>query len=131
MSRRVAVVGSRDVPAHEVYATIDNLYAELRRVWGPNLVIVSGGARGVDQLAEAVAEATGIQIEVFPAEWRNGNGFDRAAGYKRNLRVVEAVDEVVAIWDGKSKGTKHTIDIAVAARKPVRILPASSEGGRP
>jgi hypothetical protein len=35
---------------------------------------------------------------------------------------VENADMVYAFWDGKSKGTKYTIDIAVKMAKNVKII---------
>lgn len=29
--------------------------------------------------------------------------------------------EVIAFWDGKSKGTRHSINLAKAAKKPVHV----------
>ena len=78
------------------------------------IVVVSGTARGADQLGEAWARARGHAIEQFPADWEN---LGRSAGYRRNVEMVATLkerDAVVAFWDGKSKGTKHTIDIASA-----------------
>lgn len=72
--------------------------------------VVSGGARGVDKLGEEYARTfPDIYLKVFPADWDNHG---KSAGYKRNVEMADYADALIAVWDGKSKGTKHMIDIA-------------------
>lgn len=109
--RRIAIVGSRgwaDVEAIREF--IDSLHA--------STVVISGGARGVDIMAIELAYGRGLKTEVYRADW---DAYGPSAGYIRNKVLVEKCDEVVAFWDGKSKGTKHTIDIARAAGKKVTV----------
>ena len=87
--------------------------------------IVSGGAKGVDKLGEDWAEANYMSLKIFPANWYK---YGKSAGYKRNEEMAEYADALIAIWDGKSKGTKHMIDIAkkqgliVAIFKPNQMV---------
>ena len=71
--------------------------------------VVSGTAKGVDQLGEYWASEHDIPVKEFPAKW---DEFGKAAGYKRNVQMAEYADALIAIWDGGSRGTKHMIDIA-------------------
>ena len=77
--------------------------------------VVSGTARGVDQLGERWAGARGIPVARFPAQWER---YGRSAGYKRNdlmTRYAAAGPRggaLVAVWDGTSPGTSHTIELA-------------------
>lgn len=71
--------------------------------------VVSGGARGVDCLGEQFGDGIKVPVTIFPAEW---DKHGKSAGYKRNVQMADYADALVAIWDGKSKGTKHMIDIA-------------------
>jgi hypothetical protein len=83
-----------------------------------DLTVIHGGARGVDSHAGAWARNKDILTEVFLPEWdRLGN----SAGFVRNHLMVERADMVVAFWDGKSKGTKHSIDLAIKERKELHI----------
>ena len=118
---RLAVVGSRTFRD----------YAFMRDVLGQFQIteIVSGGARGADSLAERYAHERGLPIRVFPAEWdRHGrlfpaewNRHGKAAGMIRNREIVAAADEVVAFWDGRSRGTQQAIEFARACGKVVYI----------
>ncbi len=42
----------------------------------------------------------------------------------RNCVMVGAVDAVIAEWDGKSRGTKHSIDYATSLGKQVFVFKA-------
>jgi predicted Rossmann fold nucleotide-binding protein DprA/Smf involved in DNA uptake len=79
---------------------------------------VSGGAKGVDTWAESEARRLGMSTMIFPAKWHL---LGKMAGYARNRDIVDAADEVVAFWDGRSRGTAHTAEIAERAGKPVRV----------
>ncbi len=74
--------------------------------------IVSGGASGVDSMAERYANENGISVKVFQADWKK---YGRGAGPLRNKKMAEYVGEkgaLVAFWDYKSKGTGSMINIA-------------------
>ena len=72
-------------------------------------VIISGGARGVDALGEQWAMSAGIPVEVYPAEWGK---YGNKAGTMRNVHMGNIATALIAVWDGKSPGTKHMIDFA-------------------
>lgn len=74
------------------------------------LKIISGGAKGVDECAEQVAERYGIEYEQYDAEWEmHGNH----AGPMRNQEMAEDGDVLVAVWDGESDGTYNMIQKAL------------------
>ena len=72
-------------------------------------LIISGGAKGIDSLAEKYADEHGIEKLIIRPEYEK---YGRAAPVKRNEKMVETADEVLAIWDGRSNGTKYTLDHA-------------------
>lgn len=109
---RVAIVGSREYPSLD---EVRQFVWELER----DTVVVSGGALGVDRAAVDEAKRLGMAYEVYLPDWgRHG----RSAGAIRNREIVTKADEVVAFWDGKSRGTRITIEIAEAQCKPVRVI---------
>lgn len=71
--------------------------------------VVSGRARGVDRLGERWAAENKIPIRQFPAFWEK---YGKSAGFLRNKEMVEYADGLIAVWDGKSAGTEHTILLA-------------------
>lgn len=80
--------------------------------------IVSGGAQGIDFLAELYAKKKTIPFKEFPADWKN---LGKKAGFIRNSEMAEYADGLIAIWDGKSKGTFHMISEMVKRNKLVYI----------
>lgn len=110
---RFAVVGGRD------FSDFEKMCRELDRYRSVVSTVVSGGARGADTLAERWAKSRGVPTEVYPADWeRHG----KSAGFIRNKLIVDNADAVLAFWDGQSRGTKMTIDLAVKLKKPVRVV---------
>lgn len=82
--------------------------------------VVSGMARGVDTVGVQYARSRGLPIERFYAAWKDKDGaLDRSAGMKRNAKMAAYADALVAIWDGKSGGTKDMIERMTALGKPV------------
>jgi len=65
--------------------------------------VVSGGQRGVDKLGEDYAEAAGLPLKVFEADW---NKYGDSAGPIRNGQMAEYADAAIIVWDGKSRGSK-------------------------
>lgn len=111
---KIAVVGSREFP--------DRGFVESKVVeWltlNDNPELISGGANGVDTWAECVADNLQIKKSIYHAHWSK---YGIKAGYMRNVDIVKNSDMVLAFWDGKSKGTKHSIDLAIKAGKPLNI----------
>ena len=109
---KVAIVGSRN------FRELDKVRAYVRSL-PPGTTIVTGGARGVDNVAETTAKIFGYPVEVFLPDW---NKHGKSAGFVRNNLIVCAADRVVAFWDGESKGTKHSIKLAEQFKKPLEII---------
>ncbi len=105
---KVAVSGSRDV-------LVDNF----RKFLPPDVdEIITGGAKGVDDCAKRYAAEMGIKYKEFLPDY---NKYGRAAPIIRNKLIVEYADAVIAFWNGKSKGTMSTIEIAKKLGKPISI----------
>jgi hypothetical protein len=73
--------------------------------------VVSGCARGADKLGEHWAKMNLIPIVEFPADWE---GYGKSAGAIRNSRMAGYAEALIAVWDGKSRGTQHMIKVATA-----------------
>lgn len=115
---RVIIAGSRDFDDFpklmnsciDILSSITNKNNDLDKIR-----IVSGTARGADKLGEQYAKIAGYEVSRFPADW---DGLGKRAGYIRNAEMAKfAVADgnygvLIAFWDGKSKGTKHMIDLA-------------------
>lgn len=83
-----------------------------------HISIVSGMARGADMVGYQIAKAENVQCYEFPADWdRHG----KRAGYLRNEQMAQFSDGLLAFWDGKSRGTKHMIEVMQKSGKPVHV----------
>ena len=115
----IIVAGSRGFADYELLRErLCYITQKLKRV-----VIVSGTARGADQLGERWAEENGHEVIRMPADW---NRYGKAAGYKRNEEMAKTAKGLVAFWDGNSRGTSNMIDIA--KREGLRVLVVRYEG---
>lgn len=108
---KTIIAGSRTVESYpdllETMAAID---------WQPT-EIISGAARGADRLGERWAREHNIPLRRMPAEWEK---YGKRAGYLRNEKMLQHADALIALWDGKSRGTAHMIEIA--KRKGLRVF---------
>jgi len=88
--------------------------------------VVSGGAKGIDKAGEIWADNSGIPKKIFKAEW---DRYGKSAGHRRNMEMAEYIAPfcggLLAIWDGKSRGTKDMIEIASQMQLPIFILKVS------
>lgn len=96
--------------------------------------VVSGAANGVDTLGENWANAHDIPIKCFPADWKNIKApraiirqnkwgkYNARAGIDRNEQMAEYGDALIAIWDGKSRGTASMIDLARKYKLQVHVF---------
>ena len=109
---RIAIVGSRGF--RELYR-VRAFVSELPE----GTTVISGEAPGVDREAKRAALARGLPYEGYPADWET-HGLK--AGFLRNRVLVEKAEAVVAFWDGSSRGTKHSIDLARKAGKKVTVF---------
>ncbi len=83
-----------------------------------NIEVVSGGAQGVDWQAELYAKKHVLKYTEFPAKW---DEHGKSAGFVRNIQMADYADVLVAVWDGKSKGTFHMMQQMVNRNKPVFV----------
>ncbi len=120
---KLAIVGSRDFDNYDYLSSSIAKFVQ-QNEWLSIDGIVSGGARGADKLAEIYASSIQVPFKVFPADWER---YGKSAGYKRNKQIVDYCDIVFAFWDGKSKGTQHTINLARDQGKPAFLFTTWTE----
>jgi predicted Rossmann fold nucleotide-binding protein DprA/Smf involved in DNA uptake len=111
---KVIIAGSREFDRYEDVALVGDVLIN------EGDVVVSGGARGADTLGERYARERGLQCLVMKADW---DVLGKRAGYVRNRDMAIVSDMLIAFWDGKSKGTKHMIDLALEKGLKVFVYP--------
>lgn len=114
---RVGVVGSRQLNVKDIiYATLDLVFKDINP---SECIIVTGGCKGPDSIALEYASDKQMKTVLHLPDWSR---YGRAAGPIRNELIVQGSDLIVAFWDGKSKGTLSSINIAKRLDKPVIII---------
>ena len=81
--------------------------------------VLTGGARGADQLGYRWAWKHAIKHQVCRADWER---FGKSAGVRRNYQMAQAGDLLLAFWDGRSAGTRHMISCMQQLGKPCVIV---------
>lgn len=124
----ILVVGSRSITDYSfIKSYLDNLIHE--NYPDADIFIVSGGAIGVDTFAERYADENGYKKVIMPAEW---DKYGKSAGYRRNTRMHEFIASkparmVVAFWNGRSKGTAHSFQLAEKYHNELKIVKIGGE----
>jgi hypothetical protein len=111
---KVAIVGSRDYPE---WRHVHGMVKRLAKMG--DVVVLSGGALGADQFAEAAARFARVPFKPYPANWKV---YGRYAGFKRNIEMVSDCDFLIAFWSDRSKpspGTTHSSRCAFKQGKQV------------
>lgn len=87
------------------------------------LVIVNGGARGADTMAQNIALQLGITTKQYLPDWKL---YGRSAGIKRNIIMLDESrpDEVWAFQVNNSPGTSHMIKYATRKGCKVKVFHA-------
>jgi len=106
---KLLIVGSRSIRDFDLSPYIA---AEVETV-------ISGGADGIDRLAEQYADLHRLSKYIIRPRYAL---YGRGAPLKRNEEMVDMADAVLAIWDGRSKGTQYTLQYAKKANKPVTVV---------
>lgn len=109
---KIAVIGSR---SFNDFLLLRKTLDDIRDV----SAIVSGGAKGADQFAIKYALCKNIPTRIFCPNWALHK---RGAGHRRNELIIRESDLILAFWDGRSKGTCHTIELAKKIGKPIKVI---------
>jgi hypothetical protein len=108
MTVRVIVCGGRDFKDPDWLLKALNTWES---IFGRDrLVIIQGGAPGVDAYAKAWAEAREIACETYPADW---DAHGKAAGPIRNQQMLDTKPDFVLAFPGG----KGTADMVARARE--------------
>jgi hypothetical protein len=120
---KVIIAGSRQIIDYQLVSAV--LSNTLSKYNISITEVVSGCAGGVDSLGEQWALENKIPVNPFPAEWNDldvpnalvrtnkwGKKYNARAGFQRNESMAEHGDVLIAIWDGKSRGTSDMIERA-------------------
>lgn len=126
---------------------VDSFLRELRATY-PEIVVVSGGAEGVDNAAEQSWRSLGGEVVSFRPTARDAQSFTimrvemgatnamydlyysghptwaeyAGACFYRDMLIADEAERCVAFWNGRSKGTANTMDLFRGRGKPVHQM---------
>jgi hypothetical protein len=134
---RLGIIGSRAFPSPErfIHLALDGL--------GVGDILMSGGARNVDEKAEFEAAERGLTVislrprkassRFYVERLIDGKSAGlvgdpavafatfRDATFDRNWIIAREVERLTVCWDGQSTGTAHGIACAVALGRPLVV----------
>ena len=120
---KLAIVGSRNFTDYELFKEKSQ---EFLLKWKEsdqefdidNIVVVSGGAKGTDSLAEQWADEKGYEKTIFYPDWKR---WGRGAGLKRNTQIVEECTHMIAFPSKSGRGTQDSIRKEQKGLIPIQI----------
>lgn len=107
---KVIIAGSRSITDKEI---LERTIKE--SMFNIDTILCRMCYSGVDKLAVEYALKHKVPIDKYNAEW---DKYGTAAGPIRNKKMVENADALIAIWDGKSRGTKNVVMLARKKKLP-------------
>jgi len=113
---KVIIAGGRNFNNYELLKQKCDYYLQFVE---DEVMIISGCAIGADTLGEKYAIEKNYYLDKHPAYW---DKYGKSAGYRRNKEMVDVASAAICFWDGKSKGTKHTIDLCKEKGIPCKIV---------
>lgn len=114
---RVIIAGSRQ---GVTYQDVRRAATQFQQLNESITTVLSGTAEGADKLGERWAEEREIPIERYPADWHLYKG---RAGRVRNAKMATLAEGLIALWDGRSPGTAHMIEVATLRGLKVHVYP--------
>ena len=100
---KILICGGRD---YKDQKTVDKAMDHAVRHINPDdITVISGHARGADQIGEAWAKSRDLSLDLYPAKWET---YGKSAGFKRNIQMLDTKPDMVVAFPG-GKGTAHTV----------------------
>ena len=118
------IAGSRNYTDYFEFEKVVNKLLHNRLKNNDNIVIISGGAKGADSLAERYAKEYDYELKVFKANW---DKHGKSAGYKRNAEMHNFLKQqknrgCLCFWDMSSSGTRNNFSLAIKHQTPIRVF---------
>jgi len=117
---RLAIIGSRSITDDaKVLKTIHTYVIDNK----PSVILKSTG-KGIDPAIDHFAKANEIDVVNFlPYHLLDASAnFNSKYFFIRTKQLLNNADELLAIWDTKSKGTEYAIKYAQKLEIPVKVV---------
>lgn len=114
---KLIIAGSRDIDDYDLLVA-EIVKSGIWKQYKRDIEVVCGMAKGVDMLGYEFAKRNSLAIHEFPANW---DLYGKSAGHRRNKEMGDFADQLLALWDGKSRGTKGMIEYMEYLGKPCHV----------
>ena len=108
---KLAIIGSRSITNKAIIWNIIDRYQFT--------TLISGGAKGVDSIAEEYAATNNKDIIIHRPDYSLYGS--PMAQFIRNSKIIEESNMVLAIHDGKSTGTQDSMNKTLALRRAMDV----------
>ena len=115
---KLLVAGSRSIREYDLG----------RHIPADTTLIITGGAEGIDTMAETYADEKRLSKLILRPQYER---YGKSAPLKRNEKMVELCDTVLIVWDGCSRGTEYTLKYAQKIGKNVILIQESPKVKNP
>lgn len=115
----VLICGDRN---WEDQVLIDDFVGAVKEYFGLKLKIIEGEAAGADTCAKIAAKKFGVEVQGFKPNW---NRYGKAAGPKRNRKMLGQKPNLTAGFHNSikdSKGTRDMLNISQKAAIPTILI---------
>lgn len=124
---KILISGSRSgFEYNEIETLTEYILSELN-ISLKNVIVVEGGAKGVDSYARKWARVNNLPLEEYPAKWEV---YGRSAGYRRNMEMSEVADICIGFCYNNSKGTTHQVTYHNSLNKAVVLVSKDVNGDK-
>lgn len=122
----VIITGSREWGGSKYFDVMKGVIKDLKALYGVNLLIIHGGCRGADLMAQYICLNLQINCLNIPAKW---DIHGKAAGPIRNQEMLDVlgsdlVKDVMAFHDNLSTsvGTRDMVTRALRLQKIINVF---------
>lgn len=123
----IGIIGSRSFYDRSVLDQIMKALFENYPILNDyDIVICSGGAKGADTLAQSYAKDNGMSILIHYPDWSQ---YGKKAGMVRNFKIAQISNLIIALWDGESTGTMHTLSILPEINPEAKYIKYNKQTG--
>jgi hypothetical protein len=84
-----------------------------------DVIIISGKAKGIDQMGMTYAKENGLRYVNILPDW---DRFGKSAGFKRNYNIIKYSHRVLAFRYNNSNGTTNGIEYANKLNIPYNVI---------
>ena len=116
----LAIVGSRNFNDYSLVCKAIDQFLNAWIIEKTSIkMVISGGAKGTDTLAEEWATKNNLSMKIF---YPNCQKYGKSAGPLRNTQIVNWATHIIAFPSKSGKGTQDTIYKAIKSEKPIKVL---------